>query len=755
MGKTALFLVACVTLVQRSSGYTTFSSILFSGSFYLDNQYTGLVQSVVLASVIISLSMVLTADFLLRGGMVEKPSEKFYRFSGVVTVLFGVVMILLSMFTIPSYSYYPLTGLSFYYTQQVMLYAVGSFDLIGVYFLILGCVIISFQRNPPLIKRYQLIAGSILTMVAFPLVFVSVQLFIERYIFYSSLLASLDIDALHGIFPLNFNLYTYISLILFTIGICVYTQNSKIKTVILIGFIIYVYFYPGFYRVVLLTYYMPTPTPDVPILIYLGLAIVAAVISVPTIPQEQGWGVINIVRRVLKPSARNVAALLVILAILIPILFMNARVTSIPSTQAPVTSQGLSAVDKIDPRLLNISNSSFPQNVSVILRFMDPIPQSYIDGLKNTTYSAFFTFENYSGTDAVYQDNAYYAIYGNVSANDSSDLGIKLVQLVNDFHLSYILFNQNPSTPPDIYAHDARYYFVGADILQSFNITGKGTTVAVIDSGIDWYVPVISGKTNGRVIYQVNFLTGQAGDPRILGEPTTLDPSSHGTGIALDTAGVYGIAPDADIIDLKIKTDSGEAFYMTCVHMAEALDWCVANKDLFNISAAELALGNENQVYGFLTEAVDRAFLDGIVVVVAGGGYLDFSKNHVGGLLVPGIADWAITVGATMSIKDSSWSPVSPLGPSPHWWLPKPEVTGPGPYTSGSVPTVTGIALLLTQEYNEMGLPPALRAASIRWAIIAGAQEHDLGPPGWDPQYGYGLANELSSFLYLTNHLQI
>jgi hypothetical protein len=75
---------------------------------------------------------------------------------------------------------------------------------------------------------------------------------------------------------------------------------------------------------------------------------------------------------------------------------------------------------------------------------MDPIPQDYIDNLKNTTYSAFFTFEQYNFTDAVYQNNSYYAIYGNVSANDSPDLRQKLEQLVNDVHLSYILLNQNP-----------------------------------------------------------------------------------------------------------------------------------------------------------------------------------------------------------------------------------------------------------------------------------------------------------------------
>jgi len=108
-----------------------------------------------------------------------------------------------------------------------------------------------------------------------------------------------------------------------------------------------------------------------------------------------------------------------------------------------------------------------------------------------------------------------------------------------------------------------------------------------------------------------------------------------------------------------------------------------------------------------------------------------------------------------MGIEDEAWSPISPLGPSPHWYLPKPELTGPGMYTSGSVPMVSAISLLLTQQYNEMGLPPLLRAVVIRWALIAGAQEYDLGPPGWDIMYGFGRANALTSFLLLKNHFQI
>jgi len=755
MVKTTVFLAACVTLMQRTGGYAAWSTALINGSLYVDNCYTEPVQSVALASIYASLLIVLTGDFLLRGKTAKKPSERVYQVSGAITIIFGLIMILLAVLTIPSYSLYAIPGVGYFYTQLASLSTVDAFEIVGVFVAILGCVVICFQRDPPPIKEYYVVSGSALTLLALPLAFVPVQVWIDRNVFYSSLLAPLDIGRLHGIFPLNFNLFTFIALILFTAGVFIHVQNSRIKTLTLIAFLLYIYFYPGLYRYVLSGIHIQSPTPTVPLPVYAGLAIVAAVVSTPLDTGKPGWNISSLIRRVLKPSTKTTLAALLLLAVLIPILMLSSAggVTSTPLTQAIVKSQGLSVEDRIDPRLLSLNIGS-SQNVSVILRFDAPIPQDDIDRLNTSPDYDFFTIERYNGDPAVYQEKAYYAVHGNISVDNSSDLRQKLVRLVNDFHLSYVLLNQNPA-PPSIDAHYAQYYFVGADILRAWNITGKWTTIAIVDSGVNDYAEGIAGKKNGRVIYQVNFLTGQEGDPRLVGELTPEGLQKHGTLVALEVAGVKGVAPDANIIDLKIKRGSEESFYMTCVYMAEALDWCVRNKDRFNISVVELALGNRDQIYGFLTEAVDRAFLSGIVVIVAGGGYLDITKNHFMGLLTPGIADWGITVAATMGIEDESWSPISPLGPSPHWYLPKPELTGPGMYTSGSVPMVSGISLLLTQQYNEMGLPPLLRAASIRWALIAGAQEYDLGPPGWDIMYGFGRANALTSFLLLKNHFQI
>ena len=57
--------------------------------------------------------------------------------------------------------------------------------------------------------------------------------------------------------------------------------------------------------------------------------------------------------------------------------------------------------------------------------------------------------------------------------------------------------------------------------------------------------------------------------------------------------------------------------------------------------------------------------------------------------------------------------------------------------TSMATPHVSGVAALLWT------LQPSAHASDIRSAIIASA--HDLGPSGWDVQYGFGLVDALAA----------
>ncbi|MFB0562642.1 MAG: S8 family serine peptidase [Candidatus Lokiarchaeia archaeon] len=737
LNKTTLFTAAFLILVQRVSGTTTFNSPLFSLSIYLENMYTGTTQYIILISAFTTLSLVIAADFLLRRDTAESPSEHFYITIGLGNFTIGSLMLVSVLLTISNYSFYPFPGNFYFYTQHILFETVDAFEVIGVFTAALGCVIIAFKRNPPKIGLFQIIGGSMLMVLATPLTFLPVQIWIDKYVFSSPLLASFNLGKVHDILPLNLNLFTYISLIAFMTGMLLYLRVSKLKVAVIISFLVYLYSYPSLRLSILYNSNIPAFTPSIPLSIYTGLAIVLVVTARPVVSQ---WNIRGSFRGKFKFSLKNATLIITALLLFASLIVVVSGVAV--AAPLPMAQKGLSTEDKIDPYLLSLN--PVPESVPVILRFDSPVSDEDKTSLNNYD---FFTINE------TYEENCYYAIHGSINTT-GIDFQQTLRTLINDFPLSYLLYNRDPSNPPDFKNHCIYHYYLGSDILWTFNITGRGTTIAVVDSGIHDNVEEIKQKKEGRILYQVNFLTGQEGDPLIVGDLTFGEFDRHGTNIAILAAGEkFGIAPEANIIDLKVKPDDGELFYMTYAYTTEAVYWCIRNKDRFNTSVIVLAVACRDSIYGSLTEAVDQAFLNGIVVVAAGGTVDKTKYNILGGLLTPGIADWAITVAATNGFIDESWSPTSPLGPSPHWYFPKPEVTAALEYTSTSTGIVAGVALLLAQQYNEAGLPPVLRAAVIRWALIAGAQEYDLGPPGWDIQYGFGRVNALASYLFLKNHL--
>ncbi|MEM2144377.1 MAG: S8 family serine peptidase [Candidatus Jordarchaeaceae archaeon] len=742
ISKATLFTLASLILVQRVSGRTSFDGNFFGLTVYIENVYTDMTQYFILFSIIVTLSLVLASDFLLRREVAEKPSERFYLAAGLCNVALGIVMVASVLLKITNYSFYPLPNNIYFYTQNLLFSTVNAFEVLGVFSAALGCVVIAFKRKTPQIGRLQIVVGSFPFILAAPLTFTPIQIWMAQNVFNSPLLSSLNLAIVQEIFPLNFNFFTYISLIVFMIGMLVYLRISKLKMAVLIGFLVYLYLYPGL-RFTFFYNNFPSLTPTIPLYIYAGLAVVIPVTAIPVVSQ---WNIFDAFRRISKPS-KTAVLIIVTTTLLAYLLFMNSVIVATSPhsiQQIPVAQQKLSPDDKIDPRLLSIIPTG--ENIPVILRFGGPISNETETALNS---SEFFTI---NGT---YQDKCYYAIHGSINTTDMDSNQFKqtLRELVVNYTLSYILY-WDPREPPNIESNYKYYYYVGADVLRAFNITGRGTTVAVIDSGINDYNKEIKEKQVGRVIYQVNFLTRQEGDPLKIGDVTPESYLLHGTNVAAVIAGARGIASEANIRDLKVKSESGELYYTTAIYTTEAIYWCIRNKDVFNISVIALALGNRDQYYGPLTEAVDTAFLNGIVVITAAG-VVDFKKGSIlGGIMNPGMADWGITVGATKDYTDDSWSPISPWGPSPHGF-PKPEVVAAPFYTSTASSLVAGVAVLLAQQYNEAGLPLTLRASTIRWALIAGAQEYDLGSQGWDVQYGFGRVNALTSYLHLKNHLKL
>ena len=208
-------------------------------------------------------------------------------------------------------------------------------------------------------------------------------------------------------------------------------------------------------------------------------------------------------------------------------------------------------------------------------------------------------------------------------------------------------------------------------IYSGNNVTGKYESVCVIDTGIDYTHPALgscsassfTGGTCSKVIGGYDFFNND-NDP--------IDDNGHGThvaGIVASTNETYrGIAPDANIIAIKVLNASGDG---SDANLISGIDWCVNNASKFNISVISMSLGsialftshcdNDNTL---LTSSIANAIARNISVVAATGNAdsttgiaspacvtnvtavggttksdaIDFNRNNLIDLLAPGVS---------------------------------------------------------------------------------------------------------------------
>jgi serine protease AprX len=208
---------------------------------------------------------------------------------------------------------------------------------------------------------------------------------------------------------------------------------------------------------------------------------------------------------------------------------------------------------------------------------------------------------------------------------------------------------------------------VGLDKVWAQGYTGKGVTVAVIDSGI-YPHPDIKDHMKAFVDIADN-------------KPDSYDSYGHGTQVAGSIAGdgkqshgqIKGAAPGADLVGVRITTVS-EAI--------KGIEWVIANKDKYGIRIINLSLGDTAQASykdDLWCQAVEKAVKAGIVVCVAAGN----EGPDPGSVSTPGIDPNVITVGAvdnkkTMDHSDDQVASFSSRGPTSPDNLQKPDILAPG-----------------------------------------------------------------------------
>ncbi|SDP57230.1 S8 family serine peptidase [Lentzea jiangxiensis] len=194
---------------------------------------------------------------------------------------------------------------------------------------------------------------------------------------------------------------------------------------------------------------------------------------------------------------------------------------------------------------------------------------------------------------------------------------------------------------------------IGAPQAWQQGLTGAGTTVAVLDTGIDATHPDLQGA----VVEEKNFTPAASADDR----------HGHGTHVASTITGdgkYKGIAPDAELINGKVLDDGGGG---TESGVIAGMEWAATKADVINMS-----LGSSSPSDGtdLMSQAVNRLTAEhGALFVVAAGN----SGAPVGS---PAAADAALTVGAVE--RDDRLASFSSRGPRAGDGAIKPDITAPG-----------------------------------------------------------------------------
>jgi serine protease AprX len=211
----------------------------------------------------------------------------------------------------------------------------------------------------------------------------------------------------------------------------------------------------------------------------------------------------------------------------------------------------------------------------------------------------------------------------------------------------------------------------------------KYPTIAIVDSGVQ-------GRDDfgGRLVKSLDFTPDGADNGGGGG-----DGFGHGTlvaGLAIGgSSGHTGAEPRGKVVSLDVLDNSGNG---RVSDVLAACDWILQNRDKYNIQIANFSI-NAGSGLGIamdpLNKAVEKLWLNGVVVVVAAGNYAqDGAASGVG--FAPANDPFVITVGAsdtndTVTPDDDFAAPWSAWGYTQDGFA-KPELAAPGRMMNGPAP---------------------------------------------------------------------
>ncbi|MFK4797753.1 S8 family serine peptidase [Streptomyces sp. MPA0124] len=264
---------------------------------------------------------------------------------------------------------------------------------------------------------------------------------------------------------------------------------------------------------------------------------------------------------------------------------------------------------------------------------------------------------------------------------------------------------------------------IGSPEAWEAGLTGKGVTVAVLDSGVDAGHPDLAG----RIAQSKSFIPGEEVADRN-GHGTHVTSTVGGSGAASDGK-EKGVAPGATLAVGKVLSDEG---FGSESEIIAGMEWAARDVDADIVS---MSLGSTEPSDGTdpMAEAVNTLSREtGALFVIAAGN--TGTPSSIGS---PGAADAALTVGAVDSADQAAW--FTGAGPRYGDNALKPDLSAPGvgilaarsrltegsgdytgmDGTSMATPHIAGVAALLAEQH------PDWTGARLKDALMSTSKELD------------------------------
>ncbi len=334
-----------------------------------------------------------------------------------------------------------------------------------------------------------------------------------------------------------------------------------------------------------------------------------------------------------------------------------------------------------------------------------------------------------------------------ISANMPED---KIEEMKKDSRVKYVV-NDTIYRATDEYSSSWGVRYIGSQPVHNQNINGTGVKIAVLDTGIDFTHPDLIGSYKGGYDFVNN-------------DPVPWDDNCHqggfgnvchGTHVSGTIAaeyngfGVVGVAPGASIYAVKVLDGGGGG---SASNIISGIEWAKTN----GMNIISMSFGKDENNTAML-DAVNAAYGSGILLIASGG-------NTYGGLVIyPAAYDSVIAV--TAIDQNGINASFSPKGQ-------KIEVAAPGVNinstvciipdafatqclqqgygllsgTSMAAPHVTGVAaLIFSTNFPDVSGDGKKDNEDVRKIIDSTA--FDIGDPGKDDIYGYGIVDASKALL--------